>query len=192
MACGSRTAAVLRHAAVDGRLLRARLDPAQAPRLYRPTCTTAVPGNQTCPANNQRAVDPANPGVLLPSAYIGNIVPGSGSQINGMIADGYPGMRPGEYFSFTPFVAAPRVGFAWDINGDGKQALRASRAVLRDTHTRGVGRVRRHAPAAFNRQVRWASSATSRTSPPRRRSSRRRSPRSTPAAKHGRSRSPTT
>jgi hypothetical protein len=46
--------------------------------------------------------------VLLSSAFIGNLVPGSGSQINGMIADGYPGMRPGEYFKFTPLVAAPR------------------------------------------------------------------------------------
>lgn len=129
----------------------------QAPRLYRPTCTTPVPGNQTCPANNQRAFDPANPGALLPSAYIGNIVPGAGSQINGMIADGYPGMRPGEYFKFTPFVAAPRVGFAWDINGNGKQALRASTGTFYAIPTRGawegfVGT----APAAFNRQVRWA------------------------------------
>jgi hypothetical protein len=129
----------------------------QAPRLYRPTCTTSVPGNQTCSANNQRAYDPATPGALLPSAFIGNLVPGSGSQVNGMIADGYPGMRPGEYFSFTPFVAAPRVGFAWDIRGDGKQALRASTGTFYAIPTRGtwegfVGT----APAAFNRQVRWA------------------------------------
>ena len=130
---------------------------AQAPRLYRPICTTGVPGNQTCSANNQRAYDPANPGVLLPSAFIGNLVPGTGSQINGMIADGYPGMRPGEYFSFTPFVAAPRVGFAWDVNGNGKQAIRASAGTFYAIPTRGtwegfVGT----APAAFNRQVRWA------------------------------------
>jgi hypothetical protein len=128
-----------------------------APRLYLPTCTTGVPGNQTCAANNQRAYDPANPGVLLSSAFIGNIVPGSGSQINGMVLDGYPGMRPGEYFSFTPLVAAPRVGFAWDLKGDGKQALRASTGTFYAIPTRGawegfVGT----APAAFNRQVRWA------------------------------------
>ena len=34
-----------------------------------------------------------NPSVLLPSAYVGNLVPGSGSLINGMRADGYPGLR---------------------------------------------------------------------------------------------------
>jgi hypothetical protein len=130
---------------------------AQAPRLYQPTCLTGVPGNLTCPANQQRAYDPANPDVKLASAYIGNIVPGSGSQINGMIADGYPGMRPGEYFKFTPFVAAPRVGFAWDLNGNGKQALRASTGIFYAIPTRGAweGYVGTP-PAAFNRVVRFA------------------------------------
>ena len=58
-------------------------------------------------------------------------------------------------------MAAPRVGFAWDINGNGKQALRASdRHVLRDPHTRGVGRLRRHAAGGVQpRQVRWATFA---------------------------------
>jgi hypothetical protein len=131
--------------------------PSQAPRIYAPVCTTPVPGNQTCAANRQRAIDPANPSVLLSSAYIGNLVPDSGSQINGLKADGYPGLRPGEYFDFTPFVAAPRVGFAWDINGDGKQALRASSGIFYAIPTRGqyenfIG----VAPSTFSRQVRWA------------------------------------
>jgi hypothetical protein len=132
-------------------------NPANAPRMYWPVCTTGVPGNQTCPANNQRAVDRANPNVLLPSAFVGQLVPGSGSQTNGMLADGHPGMRPGEYFTYAPLVAAPRVGFAWDINGDGKQALRASGGVFYAIPSRGawedfVG----DPPAAFNRQVQWA------------------------------------
>ena len=74
---------------------------ANAPRLYRPVCTTRVPGNQTCAANNQRAVDLANPTVLLPSAFIGNLVPGTGSQINGMVADGYPGHAAGRVLRAT-------------------------------------------------------------------------------------------
>jgi hypothetical protein len=132
-------------------------DPSDAPRLYRPTCVPARPGNQTCPANSQRAYDPANPSVLLPSAFIGNLVPGTGSQINGMVADGYPGMRPGEYFGYPGLVAAPRVGFAWDLNGDGKQALRASTGIFYAIPTRGawegfVGLP----PTAFNRVVQWA------------------------------------
>jgi hypothetical protein len=84
-------------------------------------------------------------------------VPGTGLQTNGMLADGYPGMRPGEYFNFAPLVAAPRVGFAWDINGDGKQALRASGGVFYAIPSRGawedfVG----DPPASLNRQVQWA------------------------------------
>ena len=135
----------------------------QAARLYYPTCTTAgYTGNQTCAAGNQRAVDLANPGVLLPSAYIGNLVPGTGTLVNGMIVDGYPGMRKGEYFTFTPFVAAPRIGFAWDIKGDGKQALRASTGIFYAIPTRGFGDgweayyQPAKPPAAFTRVVRWA------------------------------------
>ena len=189
---------LLRRAQVDRRLLRAELGSAsQAPRLYAPTCTTGVPGNQTCAANNQRAYDPANPSVLLPSAFIGNLVPGTGSQINGMMADGYPGMRPGEYFELHRRSWRRRAsGFAWDINGNGKQALRASTGIFYAIPTRGrVGEVTSaSAPAAFTR-VRSSGrrSTTSRTSRPRaRRSSRRRSTPRSPAARRDRSRSPTT
>ncbi|MEO7274789.1 MAG: hypothetical protein ABIX28_09090, partial [Vicinamibacterales bacterium] len=129
----------------------------QAPRLYRPICTTGAAGNQSCAAANQRAYDVANPSVLLPSAYIGNLVPGTGSQINGMVADGYPGKRPGEYFDFPAVVAAPRAGFAWDISGNGKQALRASTGIFYAIPSRGawenyIG----VAPAAYTRVVQFA------------------------------------
>lgn len=132
-------------------------DPADAPLMYRPICRTGVAGNLPCSANNQRAVDPRNPAVQLPRAFVGTLIPGTGSQINGMVADGYPGMRPGEYFSYAPLVAAPRVGFAWDINGDGRQALRASGGVFYAIPSRGawegfVG----DPPASFNRVVQWA------------------------------------
>jgi hypothetical protein len=113
-------------------------DPKNAPRLYYPTCTTGVPGNQTCSGTNQRAYDKANPGVLLPATYIGNLVPNTGSNTNGMVADGTPGMRPGEYFKFPGLVAAPRGGFAWDINGDGKSALRASTGLFWAIPQRGA------------------------------------------------------
>ena len=50
----------------------------QAARVYRLVCTTGVPGNQACAAANQRAINPANPNVFFPTAFNGNIVPGSG------------------------------------------------------------------------------------------------------------------
>jgi hypothetical protein len=66
-------------------------------------------------------------------------------------------LRPGEYFKFTPFVAAPRVGMAWDIHGNGKEALRASTGTFYAIPTRGawesfIG----VAPSTFTRVVRWA------------------------------------
>jgi hypothetical protein len=139
--------------------LESSWNPNQAPRLFMPVCTTGVPGNQTCAANNQRAVDPANPSVQLPSAFIGNLVPGTGSQINGMVADGYPGMRPGEYFDFPAVVASPRLGFAWDINGSGKQALRASTGIFYAIPSRGWEAFVSQPPAAFTRVVQWATFA---------------------------------
>ena len=54
-------------------------------------------------------------------------------------------------------VAAPRFGFAWDIRGDGKQALRASTGTFYAIPTRGAWEnFVSVAPASFSRQVRWA------------------------------------
>ncbi len=68
-----------------------------AARVYRLACTTGVPGNQACAAANQRAIDPANPSVFFPTAYAGNIVPGSGKQLNGIITGGMDGKKDGTY-----------------------------------------------------------------------------------------------
>jgi hypothetical protein len=98
----------------------------QAPRVYRLTCATGAPGNQPCSAASQRSIDPANPGTYLPAALAGNIVPGTGSQINGVSTDGISGAKDGTYFKFPYLVAAPRFGVAWNVTGDGKTAVRAS------------------------------------------------------------------
>ena len=97
-----------------------------AARVYRLACTTGVPGNQACAAGNQRAIDPANPSVFFPTAFAGNIVPGSGKQLNGIITGGMEGRKDGTYFTFPYFVYAPRAGMAWNLTGDGKTALRSS------------------------------------------------------------------
>ena len=93
-----------------------------AARVYRLVCTSGVPGNQACPAANQRTIDPANPNVFLPTAFNGNIVPGSGQQINGIITGGMEGRKDGTYFTFPFFIYAPRAGMAWNMTGDGKTA----------------------------------------------------------------------
>jgi hypothetical protein len=102
----------------------------QAPRVYKLICTDGRPGDQPCPANLQRSIDPAFPTVFLPTAFNGNIVSGTGNQLNGIVAGGIPGEKPGTYFHFPYLSWAPRVGFAWNVNGDGKTAIRGSAGIF--------------------------------------------------------------
>jgi len=130
-----------------------------AARVYKLVCTTGVPGDQPCAAGNQRAVDPANPTVPLSSAFNGNIVPNSGNFINGVSTDGISGAKPGTYFTFPYFVAAPRVGMAWNVTGDGKTAIRASTGIFynfpRSTGTGGYS-FAGGCPVSCSNQLRWA------------------------------------
>ena len=165
---------------------------ASTARPARPAC----PGNQTCAANNQRAYDPANPSVLLSSAFIGNLVPGTGLADQRHDRRRLPGHAAGRVLRLHRRSWRRRAsGFAWDINGDGKQALRASTGIFYAIPTRGaweglrrhgaggvqppgpVGDVRRH------RELRDLGQDVRRDADQRR---------STPAARRARSRSPTT
>jgi hypothetical protein len=83
-----------------------------APRLYTPGLS-----------NGKRvAIDPGT-GAVAPVAYIGLYVPNSGNPADGFSLLGKNNTSPNAY-SISYLKPAPRVGFAYDLFGDGKTAIR--------------------------------------------------------------------
>jgi Carboxypeptidase regulatory-like domain/TonB-dependent Receptor Plug Domain len=93
----------------------ALFNPAAAPVLIQPISTPA----------GRRGVNPLT-GEILPAVKIGTFAPGSGDLDNGIqLFDEGVLERP-------PIQVAPRVGFSWDVAGDGKTAVRGGFGLFPD------------------------------------------------------------
>ena len=89
-------------------------------RLYVPACSAAPP----CSAGHGLvAKDPAT-GATVSSSYIGDLVPNSGNPATGLQVLGGPAGTNEAPYHQKALVAAPRVGYSYDLFGDGKTALR--------------------------------------------------------------------
>ena len=103
--------------------------PALAPQLYVPGC---VGGTYPCQTANRQAMDPRTQQLLGPGSaiYIGQVVPGTGEPLQGVIQSGQGISKYG--YTWPTLALAPRVGAAYDLTGQQRIVFRGSAGLFFD------------------------------------------------------------
>jgi hypothetical protein len=136
----------------------ANFNAAANPPLIRPACRTGA----TCPSGaNRIAVDPAT-GQQLPQALIGALSNARGTAYQAAQ------LFDGSYYDTPSIGIGPRFGFAWDVLGNGKLAIRGGFAILYDAGSNSVDDVLSltdSPPATLLQTVNYSTLAAMRNAP---------------------------
>ena len=98
---------------------------AAAPRLYQPALVNGA----------RVALDPVT-GQTLNQIFIGAYVSGTGNTANGLVLQTDPGVPRGFRKVLAP-APEPRLGFSWDLTGEGKMALHGSAGLFHNARLGG-------------------------------------------------------
>jgi len=111
--------------------------------------------------NNVRVGRDLVTGATVPAVLIGAQVPGTGDLNNGLVL-ATDGSYPAGFKDQPPLLPEPRVGFAYDVRGDGRTAVRGSIGMFHNTRMSGNvnWQATRNPPLQFNPQIFYGSMDT--------------------------------